>query len=394
MTFDPLFINASVSGAPSYTANELRQGLGALLLYNGRAMGGRAGVRPGVAAVVTYSNPTITVNPHTGVIDPALSTPQGSYLYGLGTAETHTATAAHATNPRKDIIVARVYDTDEDASGLRIGRSEYIVGTPAGSPSEPAVPAGSIKLATLDVPATGGGGLGSAVVTLNHTYTVANGGILPLRSSTEETALTPWQGQLAYRMDTALFRVRGSAAWRDLGEIIVCTSGTRPAHVEGRTIYETDTDRLLTSDGTNWTNPKNIPAGILGVATPLTSNVGPTSGTTELDVITAPAVTPATASRRLRIRFHCRGISGGTAGEQFVFRLKEGGTTLDEHVYTFAVVTITNTGVDFSTVVSSPTLAAHTYKVTIQRTSGAGVATVNATATGPITLTVEDVGGV
>jgi hypothetical protein len=36
--------------------------------------------------------------------------------------------------------------------------------------------------------------------------------------------------------------------------VIVCTSGTRPGSpVDGMTIYETDTDRLLVWNGTNWT---------------------------------------------------------------------------------------------------------------------------------------------
>lgn len=33
---------------------------------------------------------------------------------------------------------------------------------------------------------------------------------------------------------------------------IVCTSSTRPPHVAGRHIFETDTKRDLVSDGTNW----------------------------------------------------------------------------------------------------------------------------------------------
>jgi hypothetical protein len=35
--------------------------------------------------------------------------------------------------------------------------------------------------------------------------------------------------------------------------LIKCTSATRPANVDGQAIYETDTDRILIADGTNWT---------------------------------------------------------------------------------------------------------------------------------------------
>lgn len=134
--------------------------------------------------------------------------------------------------------------------------------------------------------------------------------------------------------------------------------------------------------------------GVIAAATPITTTVGPTSGTAELDVITAPAVTPSSATRRLRIFFHARGLSGGTAGEQFLLRIKEGSTTLQEYVAIFGTASLTNNGIDFHAIVDAPTVAAHTYKVTIARTSGAGVINVSATSTGPITLTVEDVGSI
>lgn len=41
-------------------------------------------------------------------------------------------------------------------------------------------------------------------------------------------------------------------ALEDYKTLVRCTSSTRPAHVEGRVIYETDTDQLLVSTGTEW----------------------------------------------------------------------------------------------------------------------------------------------
>lgn len=127
-------------------------------------------------------------------------------------------------------------------------------------------------------------------------------------------------------------------------------------------------------------------------ATPVTTSVGPTSGTTPLDVITAPAFTPINSSRLLRVWFHCRGFSGGTAGEQYALKIQESTTVLAEYVVVITTATITNTGADFYAQIASPSAAAHTYKVTITRTSGAGTVSVAATATGPINLTVEDIG--
>lgn len=264
-SFDPLWINQSASGTPSYTANEARTGMAVDLQYGGRNVGARQGVRPGYQTnVVTYANPTITVNPHLGVVDPGLSSTQGPYRYGLLTTDTHTANAAE-TNPRKDIVIMRIFDHDEDASGLRHAITQYIAGVAAPSPSEPAVPAGAMKLATLDVPNIAGGGLGSAVITQNYPFTVAAGGILPIRNTTEEAAITsPFAGMTTFRLDSGLFVVRNAAnsAWRYVGEIFVCTSGTRPsAATEGLFIYETDTNRLLVWDGAAWVRMGNTGVG-------------------------------------------------------------------------------------------------------------------------------------
>ena len=174
---DPLWINVN-AGAPSYTANELRTAFALGLMYDGRRVGGRKGVRPGSdQLLVSYAAPTITIQPGVCALDPALTTTQGPYWGAILTADTFTLTAADAVNPRKDIVIARVYDHDEDASGLRKLTTEYLVGTAAGSPVEPTLPASAIKLALLDVPASPG----TVVVTDTRPWTVAPGGILPVR---------------------------------------------------------------------------------------------------------------------------------------------------------------------------------------------------------------------
>lgn len=136
------------------------------------------------------------------------------------------------------------------------------------------------------------------------------------------------------------------------------------------------------------------PLGVIGFATPLTSGVGPTSGTTELDVITAPAVTPAGTNRRLRITFHARAYTCTLATDLFVVKIKEGATVLAEAHYNPDDTGAVSIGTDFTAWVSSPTAVAHTYKATIVRAIGTGTASVSATATAPITLAVEDVGNV
>ncbi|MGC5664921.1 hypothetical protein ACN261_31525 [Micromonospora sp. WMMD723] len=208
---DPLWINAS-AGTPAYNAAELRQGMALPLMYDGRVSGARQGVRPGGPALqVTLAVSTITVATGCACVDPGLSTAQGPYWVALPAAETHTLAAANATNPRKDIVILRVYDNDEDSSGLRTARSEYLVGVAGASPSEPAVPAGAVRLATIDVPQSGGG---AAVVTDRRPWTVAAGGILPVANQAARDALSPYDGQYVHRLDTGALEGRSGGQWQ------------------------------------------------------------------------------------------------------------------------------------------------------------------------------------
>lgn len=208
MPGDPLFINAT-AGAPSYSANELRQGLALGVMYDGRNLGGRQGVRPGGNQLsVSLAGSTITVQPGLAYVDPALTAPQGGYWVALPAAENPgPLQAADATNPRKDIVILRVYDNDEDSSGLRTARSEYIAGIAAPSPAEPAVPAGAMRLATIDVPASPG----AAVVTNNFRFEVAPGGILPVRAAGDVAAAVA--GRYRHRLDTGDLEVDTGSAW-------------------------------------------------------------------------------------------------------------------------------------------------------------------------------------
>lgn len=57
--------------------------------------------------------------------------------------------------------------------------------------------------------------------------------------------------------------------------VCTCTSGTRPTSIEGRCIYETDTDRLMVYNGTGWV----VLAEPIQSFTPTWSNVTTTTGT-------------------------------------------------------------------------------------------------------------------
>jgi hypothetical protein len=214
---DALWMNCPVTGgAPQYTAAELRQDMAFGGAYGGRALGARQGVRPGGSQwQVSVAGTTVSVAPGVGLVDPGLSAPQGPYWVALPAQEDHALTPAHATSPRKDIVVVRVYDHDEDASGLKLARSEYLAGVPGPSPSEPAVPAGAVRVATIDVPASGGG---SPAVTVNAPYSVAPGGILPVRNAAEQAAVVAAPGMVLARLDTPALWLWTGAAWAEAGQ--------------------------------------------------------------------------------------------------------------------------------------------------------------------------------
>ncbi len=135
-----------------------------------------------------------------------------------------------------------------------------------------------------------------------------------------------------------------------------------------------------------------LPQGILDIQRN-TAGLGPTSGTTELTLLTSSALTPAQTGRRWRIVFQCRGLQGSIANDTYTLRIKEGATVLNDFAWNPIVGGGSTTfGLRFEAIVDSPTVASHTYSCTIVRSTGTGTATLTATATAPILFYVEDAG--
>lgn len=267
MVDTPLWLRESTpgSGTPSASAAMLRRAFAVPMMYDGRLVGARQGVRPGgVSALVTLAGSTITVNPMVGLVDPGLSSTSGPYWFVVPSAENPLngpLQAADATNPRIDIVVARVYDDDEDASGLRLGRTEYIAGTAAPAPSAPAIPSGAFRLATINVPASGGG---SAAVTVDCPYTVAAGGILPVRTQAARDALHPYSGMVVWRIDKGWLEQYTGTRWlpadaRALSAADLTSLIGSPA--DGDRAYRTDLHAPLYYHGgmATWVAPGAVP---------------------------------------------------------------------------------------------------------------------------------------
>lgn len=237
---DPWAINAS-GGAPLYSAAELRR-LDAVLLWAGTTdrLGARQGVRPGHVPA-SLAGTTWTVHDVAAVVYPGETSTSGPYRVAI--LETTGSVNPAAGQPRKDILYIQVQDDDEDGSGQRRARPGYLAGTASGSPVEPTVPDGAFKVATIDVPASGGG---SPTITINAPYAVASGGILPARSSSDLPSSGVTEGMAAFQMDSDSLVIHTGSGWAPVASTKI------------------PTQQRITASGT-WTKPAGLKYAVVEV---------------------------------------------------------------------------------------------------------------------------------
>lgn len=232
MPSDPWAIGAD-AGAPEYNPQELRR-LSAVLMSQagtGTRFGARAGLHPSSGNAVTLSGTTLTVQNLKGIVFPAITSTSGPYTIQLP-SRTHTLTAAHATLPRKDTVTLRIWDDDEDASGLRQCDTEYNVGTAAASPAEPTLPPNSVRIATIDVPINNTAG---STVTNNYPIIAAAGGVQVVRNDAElpGAAGGVHDGMLRWNAATNELQVHdGASTWETLAQLGTVAAGTIVAHLK------------------------------------------------------------------------------------------------------------------------------------------------------------------
>ncbi|AGP56818.1 hypothetical protein [Streptomyces rapamycinicus] len=141
------------------------------------------------------------------------TTAQGAYPVAVTAPETLTVADGDAQNPRVDSLVLRVYDGLFDASGQTAVAVELIKGAPEPSPSEPTLPASSLRLWSITVPAGASAGTGginwASALADRRRYTSSYGGIIPRGWGTDFAGA--YDGQ--YRdVDGVLERWNASAA--------------------------------------------------------------------------------------------------------------------------------------------------------------------------------------
>lgn len=208
---DPLWVNRALS------ASDTRQDFSGLLAPSNNTstpFDQRAGVlinydtttsASGMLRVVQASptpNMTVVVSPGRALIPRA---GQGSYLASVDSAKTLDVAAADSINGRKDIVVLSIRDLEQgdtwpstitQPSGqLGVAFLDYITGTPAGSPVQPATPANSILLAVVTV-AAGATSVTNAAISLQRKGTAPIGGIRPLLEADTTADAGAYVGEL------------------------------------------------------------------------------------------------------------------------------------------------------------------------------------------------------
>lgn len=337
---------ASYIQASSHPADTDRLVLEGLMNPAGAPVSGAGyGVGSGAAELQVTQNgtPNMSVNVAAGHawIDGTESATQGVY-HGYNDATKNLVIAASdPTNPRKDLVVAKVQDAAYSGA-TNAWTLAVVTGTPAASPAEPAVPANAVVLAMINVAA------------LATTITNANITDRRRRAST-------------------------------LNGIVVCDSTSRPAApYEGLYIYETDTDKEWVWDGTNWTYPKNRAGGTLGYAQ-VTANQA--SITAEVDLTSLTLTVTTTAGRRIKITGRCYMSNTGTAGTDLLKIYKDGSQIMEVGVVPGAAGAAEALHAE---AIDTPSAGSHTYKLRAQATAGAG--TMVAGASFPAFILVEDIG--
>lgn len=196
---------------------------------------------------------------------------RGSYYESGGSDISITLDANSSGQPRIDMIVLRL-----NRSGYTV-TEDKITGTPAASPSPPAITQQTGSTGLWDLPV-------AQVAVASGATSLSAGTVTPLG----------WYIQ-------------------DDGQI-VCTATTRPQHVAGRRIFQTDVGLWYTSDGTTWRPDRPT----VGLSTSTSQHTG--FGTTEVVSLT---VTSMVFKSGWAYRASIRGSLYGTAGAQVLFRLRK-----------------------------------------------------------------------
>lgn len=179
------------------------------------AFGGREGVSGPTDLAVSQrgagANMSVDVAAGRAVIlgDDSATT-QGMYHVWNDAVKNLTIAASDPTNPRKDIVIARVKDAFYSGA-TNAWELAVVTGTPAASPAEPALPNNAIKLAVVSVAASATS-ITNANIADSRVRAAALAGVLPVSSSSMPTSIG--EGQVVAVLDKDRFEMYDGSAWQ------------------------------------------------------------------------------------------------------------------------------------------------------------------------------------
>lgn len=176
----------------------------------------RGGVALGIGGnlqVTQNGAPNMSVNVASGqiYIPGTEGSKQATYSCVNDATKNVTITAADGTNPRIDLIVAKVQDTLYSGA-VNSWSIVVVTGTPAGSPAVPSQPANSIAIGQVLV----GAGVTSIVtgnITDRRFYMAAAGGVITCPSTDRPATTNVPPGTIIYESDTTLHRKLVGSSW-------------------------------------------------------------------------------------------------------------------------------------------------------------------------------------
>lgn len=246
-------INAS-AGSPSFDAAAFRQSESVFHTPHtsgaSRPLGAWSGRRPN-AWVTTISGLAVTIQPGSGVLDVQTPVATGAYRCSNDAVDTSiTINAAHATLERIDGIYVTVDDTDVDSSGSRNWVFAYVAGTAAtaGTQVPPTTPVRSLRICTVNVPHSGSG---SATITMEPSYTVAAGGLLPVASSTAYPT-SPYVGQEVYDLAQNACVVWNGTNWVDPSRVNFAAAAIGSTPSASTLIRSYERSFVVSASASNW----------------------------------------------------------------------------------------------------------------------------------------------
>lgn len=210
--------------AGSHLAENDRLFIEAIFGAHGADSGGV--VRDTDLAVTANGTPNYTINVAAGhaILDGTQSVNQGHYhFYNDGTVNLGPITTPDGTNPRKDVIVAKVNDnTDYGGGGGDAFSLAIVTGTPTvgltqnNTTGTPTLPDNCLPLARIWVPA-GLASIQTANITDLRTRATALGGTIPLPTATFPT-LNLWHGMRAVDLVNKITYIYDGASWVPEGQ--------------------------------------------------------------------------------------------------------------------------------------------------------------------------------